>query len=230
MINKHTHVQRRRKKRKKEKYLLLLLLFFKFLRLRLPRFPRHLHRRHRIDWDELTWPYGHCFHWRAHFSCASSDRSFDKSLWSRSYTSTVSLPSECTYGISDYRSDEKPKCSKGKIDASVLRPTSYFRTDRTLVLFYCWMRQFVVLPIALLMESFAAELTYLPERRVRRRQAQRDELTHGLKFWWIRMCVFNVDERLKALPQIRQAWGFSDVWMILCRQSVDACRKPLPQT
>ena len=71
------------------------------------------------------------------------------------------------------------------------------------------------------------------------------------------MCVFSVDElrarrasiwstsmslarrtsmqskyahRLNALPHMLHMCGFSDVWMILWRQSVLACRKPLPHT
>ncbi len=40
------------------------------------------------------------------------------------------------------------------------------------------------------------------------------------------MCVLSVLERLNAFPQAAHLCGFSFVWMILWRQSVDAWRNP----
>ena len=89
----------------------------------------------------------------------------------------------------------------------------------------------MIFPITFLMETFTTKFTNLKKEKEMIFGAYWNRhLTHGLKFWWIRMCVFNVDERLNAFPQIRQACGFSVVWIILWRQSVDACRKPFPHT
>ena len=44
------------------------------------------------------------------------------------------------------------------------------------------------------------------------------------------MWVLRVELLLNALPQVLHLWGFSEVWMILWRQSVEAWRNPLPQT
>ncbi len=37
------------------------------------------------------------------------------------------------------------------------------------------------------------------------------------------MWVLSVELLLKAFPQVLHLWGFSSVWIILWRQSVDAC-------
>jgi hypothetical protein len=89
----------------------------------------------------------------------------------------------------------------------------------------------MIFPITFLMKTFSTIFTNLWKKKFSYKPFPKERIsnfTHGLKFWWIRICVFNVDERLNALPHTRHACGFSDVWMILWRQSVDACRKPFP--